>query len=92
MTRADVVGGDDVADADLAGIEVDLDASRRGRPTERRVGVAAVRRVIEPDTRVRLELLVDPGRAVGPGVVPVRVGERAAGRGLDLCPQRAPRP
>ena len=34
---ADVVGGDDVADLDLAGVEVDVDAARR-RPPSRRPG------------------------------------------------------
>ena len=43
----DVVGRDDVADRDLAGVEVDLDRRDARRPAERRVGVAAVRRVVE---------------------------------------------
>ena len=63
---ADVVGGDDVADVDLAGVEVDVDARDAGRPAERRVGVAAVGRVVEADARVRLEALVDAERAVRP--------------------------
>ena len=40
---ADVVGGDDVADVDLARVEVDVDVRHAGRPAERRVGVAACR-------------------------------------------------
>ena len=68
MTRADVVGRDDVADVDLAGVEIDLDLGDAGRPAERRVRVAGVRRVVERRCRrVRLELLVDARRAVVAG-------------------------
>ena len=61
---ADVVGGDDVADRDLAAVEVDVDRRHAGRPPEGRIGVAAVGRVVELDARVGLELLIDPGRTV----------------------------
>ena len=44
---ADVVGGHDVADVDLAGVEIDLDVRDAGRPAERRVGVARYRSVVE---------------------------------------------
>ena len=74
---ADVVGGHDVADVDLAGVEIDLDLGDARGPAERRVGVAAVQVVVEGDAvRVRLELLVDAGRAVLAGVGHVRVRER----------------
>ena len=46
---ADVVGGDDVADMDLAGVEIDLDVGDAGGPAERRVGIAAVQVVVEGD-------------------------------------------
>ena len=85
MTRADVVGGDDVADVHLAGVEVDLDARDAGRPAEGRVGVAAVGLVVEADARVGLEPLVDAERAVRRARTSrYVVGEGAAGR--------APRP
>ena len=46
------------------GVEVDLDRRHRRGPAVGRIGVADVRRVVEDDARVRLELLVDPGGAV----------------------------
>ena len=72
---ADVVGGHDIAHVDLAGIEVDVDAGDAGRPAERRVRVAAVGLVVEADAGIRLEALVDPDRASGPGVGAVGLGE-----------------
>ena len=58
-----------------------------GRPAEGRVGVAAVRLVVEADARIRLEALVDADRAARPGVVAVGGGERAAAGRLDLVAQ-----
>ena len=61
----DVVGGDHVADVDLAGVEVDVDPGDAGGPAERRVGVAGVGLVVERRAaRIRLEALVDAGAAV----------------------------
>ena len=66
---ADVVGGDDVADVHLAGVQVDVDLGDAGGPAERRVGIARIGRVVERRAaRIRLEPLVDPHRAVLPGV------------------------
>ena len=69
---------------DLRRVEVDLDLRHGRRPAERRVGVAGVRVVVEVAARVGDELLVDAGRAVVAGVVPVREPERAPGPALDL--------
>ena len=81
---ADVVDGDDVADGHLAGVEVDVDRRDAGRPAEGGVGIAAVRRVVELDARVRLEQLVDAGRVRGPprrrGRPPRRAARRCAPR------------
>ena len=81
---ADVVRGHDVADMDLAGVEIDLDAGDAGRPAEGRVGIAAVGLVVEPDARVRLEPLVDPERG--------RARGRSRGRSPRSCRRSPPRP
>jgi hypothetical protein len=86
---ADVVGGHDVADMHLAGVEIDIDAGDAGRPSEGRVCVAGVGRVVERRAAgVRLELLVDPRRAVLLGVGGRRGRERPAGGLLDLPAER----
>ena len=74
----DVVGGDHVADRHLATVEIDADTDHAGGPAERRIGVAPVGLVVEMDVGIRLELLVDPRRAVGGGVRAMDVGERPA--------------
>ena len=73
----DVVGGDHVADVDLARVEIDVHRRHARRPAERRVGVAAVGLVVEADARIGLEALVDAQRAVRRRVV--TVGRRANG-------------
>ena len=66
---ADVIGSHDVTDVHLAGVEVDVDVGDARRPPERRVRVAGVGGVVERRAAgVGLELLVDAGRAVLPGV------------------------
>ena len=59
---ADVVDGDDVANRHFRRVEVHVNLRDTGRPAERRVGVPAVRLVVELDTGVRLEPLVDAER------------------------------
>ena len=88
---AHVVRGDDAPNGHFSGVEVDVDLGDRRGPPEGRIGVAGVGRVVERDARIGLELLVDPRRAIGPGVGPVRVGERTAGAGLHLGAQPATR-
>ena len=56
---ADVIDGHDVADMDLAGVEVDIDARDARCPAERRVGIAGVGLVIE-----RLARDLDPRRLI----------------------------
>ena len=90
MTRPDVVGGDHVADVDLARVEVDVDAGHAGRPAEGRVGIAAVGVVVEVDARVRLEPLVDAQRAVVARVVATYASRTAPPVAARTCSRSRP--
>ena len=86
----DVVDGDSVANRDLAAVEIDIDGGHARGPTEGRVGIATIGVVVEMDVGIRLELLVDPRRAMGGGVVAVDGDEwPTAVPGLDLVSQPA---
>ena len=90
MTRPTSSADDDVAHVHLARVQVDVDLGDARRPAEARVGVAAVRLVVELDARVRLELLVDAQRRRCAARSPrYDVGERPAGRSSTSARSRS---
>ncbi len=84
---ADIIGRDDAAHVDLAGIQIDVHLGDRAGPAEDRVGVAGVGRLVELDIGIGLEALVDAGRAVRSRIELIRLGEGAAAARLDRGPQ-----